>query len=385
MGIKIGLGILALLFGCNASCSSNKLNQEAKQIFQEIKTDCKDKYHIIQTNLGQYIILPKEDALICIKFGEDNYYSNYKTDFNLEKIICKDNQKGSTCLFKLNHSYIRKEINPSNIKIESKGLEKFLKAENHLEINNPLIKEAVKDAIKDLSEEDKQNPYFVSKAINHWIYNNIEYFALPPKLIERVAKTIDSLPLEDKDDVYFIMDKTFNYDILKKELNLKISKERWDENLLLVTENIFIPEAKESKEIAKEILKLFDEKWEILQLSWNSKDMTAVKVLETKLGKCVNMSYLLVAMARSYGIPAKTIHSKAYLNKNLGGHAWAAFYIPEYGWKELDPTWNEFETFNYKEHVYDFIFNSNMEATLISKESCSNQELLNECKALLDD
>lgn len=68
-----------------------------------------------------------------------------------------------------------------------------------------------------------------------------------------------------------------------------------------------------------------------------------------KSGDCTEYANLFVAMARSVGIPAKGIAGNAYLNLynisagptdiNETGHAWAIFYVPNYGWLPADGVW----------------------------------------------
>ena len=95
-------------------------------------------------------------------------------------------------------------------------------------------------------------------------------------------------------------------------------------------------------------------------------------------GQCDHYSILFVALCRAAGIPARgvtgmvgwgpwikekdlvlrnTIHTMltpnglaaARLYGPIGGHIWAEFYLPEYGWIPVDPTWGRFgHQGNYK-------------------------------------
>ncbi|MEM3402003.1 MAG: transglutaminase domain-containing protein [Candidatus Hadarchaeales archaeon] len=68
----------------------------------------------------------------------------------------------------------------------------------------------------------------------------------------------------------------------------------------------------------------------------------------TKVGDCTEYSNLFVALARAAGIPAKVVAGNGYLPiYNVGGsadfsatgHAWAIFYLPDYGWVPVDGVW----------------------------------------------
>jgi len=65
-------------------------------------------------------------------------------------------------------------------------------------------------------------------------------------------------------------------------------------------------------------------------------------------GDCTEFSNLFVALARAAGIPAKSVSGYGYLalyTTEAGadiqtlGHAWAIFYLPNYGWVPADAVW----------------------------------------------
>ncbi|MEM2974192.1 MAG: transglutaminase-like domain-containing protein [Candidatus Micrarchaeia archaeon] len=75
----------------------------------------------------------------------------------------------------------------------------------------------------------------------------------------------------------------------------------------------------------------------------------ASEVLRSRRGVCDEYSHLLIAMARSIGIPARIIVGYAfdtsgtiYGNDTWTPHAWAEVYDSKLGWVEVDPTYGEF-------------------------------------------
>ena len=73
---------------------------------------------------------------------------------------------------------------------------------------------------------------------------------------------------------------------------------------------------------------------------------SALEVLRTKVGDCNEHTVLLVAMARSLGIPARINVGVAYVRGAFYYHAWAEVYIDEGSgrglWLPVDPTFNQF-------------------------------------------
>lgn len=77
---------------------------------------------------------------------------------------------------------------------------------------------------------------------------------------------------------------------------------------------------------------------------------SAVSVLKQKKGACKEHTVLLVALARSVGIPARMVaglvYSDAYLIKGFYYHAWAEVYLTDAEgkngrWFRVDPTFNQ--------------------------------------------
>jgi hypothetical protein len=67
---------------------------------------------------------------------------------------------------------------------------------------------------------------------------------------------------------------------------------------------------------------------------------SAVKVLAARRGDCNEATTLFVALARSAGLPARTVSGLIYLNDRFYYHAWAEVYLNE--WLPVDPTFDQF-------------------------------------------
>lgn len=57
---------------------------------------------------------------------------------------------------------------------------------------------------------------------------------------------------------------------------------------------------------------------------------------EYYIGDCGEYSYLFIALCRSLGIPARSVHGFWAIAGKEAPHAWAEFYLPNYGWVPVD-------------------------------------------------
>jgi tetratricopeptide (TPR) repeat protein len=77
--------------------------------------------------------------------------------------------------------------------------------------------------------------------------------------------------------------------------------------------------------------------WTFKNLTWKRVDTAdAAQTLATREADCSEFSQLYVAMARSLGLPARTVTGLAHSGSAFGGHAWVEVFIGQ--WIELDPT-----------------------------------------------
>lgn len=65
----------------------------------------------------------------------------------------------------------------------------------------------------------------------------------------------------------------------------------------------------------------------------------AVGTLQRMAGNCVDHSHLLIALARSAGIPSRYVNGDCtFSSGNVIAHVWAQLYISGYGWLDADAT-----------------------------------------------
>ena len=67
---------------------------------------------------------------------------------------------------------------------------------------------------------------------------------------------------------------------------------------------------------------------------------SAEKVLETRRGDCNEFATLYVALARSAGLPARTVSGLIYLNGRFYYHAWPEVYLGD--WVAVDPMFDQY-------------------------------------------
>ncbi|OFI01330.1 protein-glutamine gamma-glutamyltransferase [Clostridium acetireducens DSM 10703] len=74
----------------------------------------------------------------------------------------------------------------------------------------------------------------------------------------------------------------------------------------------------------------------------------ALNALKTGKGVCEDYADLFIAMCRSVGVPARIVSgygleplqiNNKNINLDYNRHAWAEFYLPEYGWIVVEPTY----------------------------------------------
>jgi transglutaminase-like putative cysteine protease len=62
-------------------------------------------------------------------------------------------------------------------------------------------------------------------------------------------------------------------------------------------------------------------------------------VLEHGKGVCQDFTHLMIALLRSFGVPARYVSGYIHrLNKDSQSHAWCEAWLPDLGWVGIDPT-----------------------------------------------
>jgi hypothetical protein len=77
----------------------------------------------------------------------------------------------------------------------------------------------------------------------------------------------------------------------------------------------------------------------------------ALWALVNGTGDCSEYSYLFVALCRAVGIPARVNVGFGFQGSQesvVDGHMWAEYYLQDYGWVPVDPTWNVFDAMDQK-------------------------------------
>ena len=62
-------------------------------------------------------------------------------------------------------------------------------------------------------------------------------------------------------------------------------------------------------------------------------------VLEQGKGVCQDFTHLMIAVLRSFGVPARYVSGYVHRpNKESQSHAWCEVWLPDLGWVGIDPT-----------------------------------------------
>ncbi|WP_123052847.1 transglutaminase-like domain-containing protein [Clostridium sp. JN-1] len=99
----------------------------------------------------------------------------------------------------------------------------------------------------------------------------------------------------------------------------------------------------------------------------NNGNKGALNALLTGKGVCEDYAELFTALLRASGVPARVVtgywvdsgefSSRSTLNPSYDAHAWAEYYLPEYGWIVVEPT-NAY--FYNDERIVDYSYFSNL-------------------------
>jgi transglutaminase-like putative cysteine protease len=103
----------------------------------------------------------------------------------------------------------------------------------------------------------------------------------------------------------------------------------------------------------------------------------AAETLELGRGVCEDITDLYIALCRAAGIPAVEVVGFTYNDDGMlsqaNRHAWAEVYIPDYGWMDVDPTWELFGRLEGR-HVGDRMFINSSEPSYLVWSTRQNFE-----------
>lgn len=166
----------------------------------------------------------------------------------------------------------------------------------------------------------------------------------PIDLIKDDIKTADQT-VEQKSAKELLLTIAARQGGVEKAVELPVKDPQFAEFLKATTEfPVDDPQVKEqARQIAGEdrdawsvARKLAD--WTYKNLEWRLvQSASAAQTLATREADCSEFSALFVAMARSLGLPSRTVGGLAYSGNSFGGHAWVEVWAGK--WIELDPTW----------------------------------------------
>lgn len=284
--------------------------------------------------------LPQE--LFRIKYiAGKNILSTNWTKNKLWLHVNERNKKGSALLL-LTYLGEKRTIRPSLCGdiADKREWSEYLKETDDFDFSSPSVKEVTAKIANGFSHDDKLNCYRRAYNAFDWIRNNLSYSILPRYVVEQMARTIRFSP-RGKQDVYAILRTSFNH--LPPDKLREISSQ------------IVIPdEIEDPYKQALYITTQFGSLWNIFSYTWEGKKTrSASRTIIDKVGKCDCFSHVFVALCRSMGVPAMIV--TGYF-RNEGYHAWAAAYLPPYGWVEVDPTNGRFLChFNHTNYFYEFL------------------------------
>lgn len=218
-----------------------------------------------------------------------------------------------------------------------------LQANELLDYDHPGVTAATAEISSGLSEYGRRNAYRVVEAVRNWLRDHIRYSLLPSSALRRIASVIADLPPEKRTDPTGILRHVVD-----------VSDDFLDE----MSRGTKLPVGLSPEATAQRLVEQLDRN--LLQILWlgdtgRGDELRASRTLENRSGKCVGISNLFVALLRSLGVPAVPANGFYLTTQGYGaGHAWALAYFGEMGWRECDPTMDEYEEFQFSHHAYRF-------------------------------
>jgi len=118
-------------------------------------------------------------------------------------------------------------------------------------------------------------------------------------------------------------------------------------------------------------------KYDAVMMGMDIERYGAAQTLELGRGVCEDITDLYIALCRSAGIPTVEVVGVIYSEdgRQYQGdrHAWAEVFVPDYGWMEVDPTWELFGRLEGR-HVGDRLYMNDSEPSYLVWSTRQNFE-----------
>ncbi|MDA3854719.1 MAG: transglutaminase-like domain-containing protein [Candidatus Woesearchaeota archaeon] len=207
------------------------------------------------------------------------------------------------------------------------------------------------------------------------IVKNINFSKEPEKITEDIIGNKFAHYTIEQVDPFSSINFTINISLLMKATDFNIQKDdikNYDEdvNKFILESSMINYREPEIQNIANIISQNSSN---IVDIAWNSYEWVidninyqqiagendALTTLKNREGGSAELGNLYVALLRANGIPARRVSGWGK-NFQLGeeyhlakfAHGWAEFYLPDYGWVPVDPTWGQNKKFDYFAKTY---------------------------------
>lgn len=207
------------------------------------------------------------------------------------------------------------------------------------------------------------------------IVNDIKFSQEPEKItVDAIGNKFAHYTIAQVDP-FTSANYTINISLLMRSTDFNIQKDEIknyeeDINKFILESSLINFRESEIQELANTISQNSSN---IVDIAWNSYvwvidninyqqiagENDALTTLKNREGGSAELGNLYVALLRANGIPARRVsgwgknfqlEEEYHLAKFA--HGWAEFYLPEYGWIPVDPTWGQRKKFDYFAKTY---------------------------------
>ena len=169
--------------------------------------------------------------------------------------------------------------------------------------------------------------------------NNIQNFTNKNKVKNIKFKVKGRVETFDTKGIYFSSTDKLDPLVYLRDTQLT----NYDNEIKELANEALSSSSNDDLETAHVLLKLVAERVEYKPLT-TSQETSAIVAYKQKKGVCQDQAHIMIAAARSIGIPARYIngymHNNSHSSEYQSTHAWAEFYITNLGWVGFDSTNN---------------------------------------------